>query len=88
MCLLAGMAAMDSSDYSLYVATVGGWLGNIINPLQLPNSLKSIRESMIGDGLPAEAPVFIAAHSLGGKITVFVDLLVNLIHESLSRNMI
>ncbi|XP_067933356.1 uncharacterized protein [Watersipora subatra] len=68
--LSLGKKIQADSPYSVWLATVGGWLANMINPLQLSSFVDDAVKKMHVIGLPVNAPVFMAAHSLGG---VFLD---------------
>ena len=65
--VFVGGEIQDMSNYSVYLATVGGWLGNLVNPLQLPKFVNDTVYTLRACGLDSKAPIFIAAHGLGGE---------------------
>lgn len=64
---LTGKSIQTSSPYRLWVATVGGWLANLVNPVQMSSKVEDAKQQMMKAGLPQDAVIFIAAHSLGGE---------------------
>lgn len=64
---ILGSKVQDDSDYSVWLATIGGWIGNLVNPVQLSALVNDAVDSLRNSGMAKDAPIFIAAHSLGGK---------------------
>lgn len=46
---------------------MGEWIDNLVNPAQLPTLLEDAVTKMHTSGLPKNAKIFVAAHSLGGE---------------------
>ena len=63
-----GKKIQQDSPYSVWLATVGGWVENLVNPLQMSSGIKDAVGKMHTQGLPTDAPIYIGAHSLGGTL--------------------
>ena len=62
-----GVAVQEASDQRLYVGLSGGFIADVINPLEIAAALEDGVKSLRSAGLPADAPIFAAGHSLAGE---------------------
>ena len=73
--LQTGKQIQKVSNYSVYLATVGGFIANTPNPAQLPGAIKDAISLLHKAGLNTASPVFMGAHSLGGERYVIGETL-------------
>ena len=73
--LQTGKQIQKVSNYSVYLATVGGFIANTPNPAQLPGAIKDAISLLHKAGLDTASPIFMGAHSLGGECYVIGETL-------------
>ena len=74
--LQTGKQIQKVSNYSVYLATVGGFIANTPNPAQLPGAIKDAISLLHKAGLNTASPVFMGAHSLGGECFSLGNILI------------
>ena len=62
------LAIQNATASSLWVAIPEGFLGNYPNPVQLPELFSEAVQELRAAGMPEQADIFLAGHSLGGIV--------------------
>ena len=68
----SGVAVQEASDQHLFVGLSGGFINDLINPLEIAAALEDGVKSLRSAGLPVDAPIFAAGHSLAGETYAFI----------------
>ena len=73
----------EASDQHLFVGLCGGFINDLINPLEIAAALEDGVKSLRSAGLLANAPIFAAGYSLAGETYAFIYDIIIILSTSL-----
>ena len=65
-----GYALQKSTSLRLWVGLTSGYRFNLVNPISVEEAVFMAMDDLIAAGMKADARIFVAGHSLGGKFEV------------------